>query len=314
MAEVKNPRLISRQALLLTLWITLLILAVKVGAGWATRSLAILAESLHTAIDGFSTVLSLIAISAPNRMTGREVWGHGHLETILSLLLAAVLGFGCFSLLVLSVHQLGAAPNLALFPSVEMPRRIILVVAIVVASGISLALVQLRLAKMLESPMLRLNAKQVLKDAWLPILLILGLFGVWGGYAWLDPLMTIALVIMAMLSYWRVLSWQLPLMVRQVAIAPEAILQLVKQVQGVTHCYQVRSRGIVGRQVFVEMQLVLHPEFTGMSQRIMQQIEGAIRSQYGPVQVMIQIDEEHPENQHQGDEVRSHPGQEADWN
>ncbi len=313
MAEVKNPRLMSRQVLLITLWITLLMLAVKVGAGWATRSLSILAESLHTAIDGFSTVLSLIAISAPNRTTGREVWGHGRLETTLSLLLAAMLGFGCFSLLVLSIHQLGTAHNLALFPLVQMPRRIIVVVAIVILAGLGLALVQLRLAKILESPMLRLNAKQVLKDAWLPVLLILGLVGVWAGYSWLDPLMTIALLITAMLSYWRVLNWQLPLMVRQVAIAPEAIGQIVRQVQGVTHCYQVRSRGIVGRQVFVEMRLVLHPEFLGMSQRIMQQIEGAIRSQYGPVQVMMQVDEDDEEQQVTG--TRStHPGHEVDWN
>lgn len=315
MAEVKNPRGVSRQVLLVTLWLTLLILAVKVGAGWSTRSLSILAESLHTVIDGFSTVLSVIAISSPYRPVGREVWGHGRLETTLALLLVGLLGFSCLSLMALSVQQLGASSALSAFPPVAVPRRVIALITVVLLGNVGLALFQRRIAKTLQSSLLRLNARQVLQDAWLTVGLILGLLGVWSGYSWLDPLMTIALVITAMISCWRVLNWQLPMMVRQIAIAPEAIVQIVRQVQGVTHCYEVRSRGIVGRQVFVAMRLVLHPEFLGMKQRIVQQIEGAIRERYGPVQVSVQIDDEPEEMQYLLEAARSdHSSRELDWN
>ncbi|NDJ19859.1 cation diffusion facilitator family transporter [Myxacorys almedinensis] len=315
MPEVKHPRRVSRQVLLVTLWLTLLMLAVKVGAGWSTRSLSLLAESLHTMIDGFSAVLSVIALSSSNRPAGREIWGHGRLEAALALLLVGFLGFACLSLLGLAINQLMAAPNLILMPLVRMRFSLIIVLAVVFLASLGLAYVQRRLAKSLDSSLLRLSANQILRDAWVTLLVLMGLVGIWRGYYWLDPLMTIALVVMAATSCWRVLSWQLPLLVRQMAIAPEAIAQLVRQVQGVTHCYQIQSRGIVGRQVFVEMRLTIHPEFLAMSPWISEQIEGLIRECYGPVQVLIHVDDTNADPQHPLDAVRFNPSsRSADWN
>lgn len=315
MAEVRNPRGVSRQVLFVTLWLTLLVLAVKVWAGWATRSLSLLAEALHTVIDSFSTVLSLVAVSAPHRISGREVWGHGRLEATLALMLSAVLGFACFSLLGLSLQQLGTTQDLTPLLPVRMPLPLIGLLTIVFLASLGLATFQKRLAKTLESTALRVNANQVLQDAWLSLIVLIGLVGIWKGYRWLDPLVAIGMVLTAVISSWRVLNWQLPLMVRQTAIAPEAISQLVKQVQGIVCCYQIRSRGIVGRQVLIEMRLVLHPEFMGASQWIMEQIEATIREHYGPVQVRMEIDDE-PDELHPSDErARSrNPSRELDWN
>lgn len=313
MSEVKNPKGVSRRILLITLWLTLLMLAVKVGAGWATRSLALLAESLHTVIDGFSTVLSLIALSAPNRPSGREIWGHGRLESAIALLLVALLGFACLSLLGLAIQQLAMTPMLSVLPPVRMPLALIGVLTIVLIASVGLAYFEQRIGRAINSSALSLNARQILQDAWLTFALLIALLGIWRGYPWLDPIMTIVMVIAASFSCWRVLNWQLPLMVRQMAIAPEALGQLVRQVQGVTHCYNVRSRGIVGRQVFVEMHLVLHPECLGMSPWILEQVEANIRDRYGPVQVMIHLEEMRDDPQHPLDSVRSnHPSPDLD--
>lgn len=305
MSDAKSPKAVSRQILLFTLWLTLLMLAVKVGAGWATRSLSLLAESLHTVIDGFSAVLSLIAVSAPNRQSGREVWGHGPFETTLALSLVALLGFACFSLLGLALQQLGSTPMLTAIPAVSMRLSLLGLLTVSFLASVGLAYFERRIGKAINSSVLKLNARQILQDAWLSAALLVALVAVWRGYAWLDPIMAIVMVVTAAMSCWRVLNWQLPLMVRQMAIAPEAIGQIVRQVQGVTHCYDVRSRGIVGRQVFVEMRLGLHPEFVGMSPWIMEQIEAAIRDHYGPVQVMIYLDEKNDDPQHPLDFVRS---------
>lgn len=305
MAEVRNQKRVSRQILFMTLWLTLLMLVVKVGAAWATRSLSIVAESLHTVIDGFSTVLSLIALSSPNRQSGREVWGHGRLEAMLALLLVALLGFAGLSLFGVAIEPLATDPTLRTMPQIQMRLSVIGLLAIVFLASMGLALFERKVSRTLDSSVLKLNARHILQDAWLTVFLLLGLFGIWRGYAWLDPFLTIALVITAGLSCWRVFNWQLPMMVRQVAIAPEAIGQMVRQVQGVTQCYEVRSRGIVGRQVFVEMRVTVHPEFLGASDWIVEQIEGAIRDRYGPVQVMIFVEEAQDELQHPFEQVRS---------
>jgi divalent metal cation (Fe/Co/Zn/Cd) transporter len=194
---------------------------------------------------------------------------------------------------------------LTAIPAVSMRLSLLGLLTVSFLASVGLAYFERRIGKAINSSVLKLNARQILQDAWLSAALLVALVAVWRGYAWLDPIMAIVMVVTAAMSCWRVLNWQLPLMVRQMAIAPEAIGQIVRQVQGVTHCYDVRSRGIVGRQVFVEMRLGLHPEFVGMSPWIMEQIEAAIRDHYGPVQVMIYLDEKNDDPQHPLDFVRS---------
>ncbi len=315
LGQGQDRRTVSRQVLLVMLWLTLLVLAVKVWAGWATSSLSLLAESLHTLIDGFSTVLSLIAVASPYRSSGREIWGHGKVETGLTLMLVAALGFACFGLLGGAVWQLAIVPTLPTALPVQVTLPLLYLLAVVFLANVGLALFERQLASRLESSALRWNANHILKDGWLTLILLVSLVGVWLGYRWLDPLMAIVMVITAGLSCWRVLNWQLPMLVQQTAIAPEALAQMVKQIQGITHCYHIQSRGIVGRQVLVEMQVILHPEFAGAAQWIMEQVEAAIRDRYGPVQVLIQIDRRREDLQHPMDTLSvDHSSQELDWN
>ena len=293
MTEAYSRRRASHQVLLATLWLTLLVLAVKVWAGWAAKSLCLLAESMHTLIDGFSTLLSLLAIAAPGRLSGREVIGHGRVESTGMLLLVAFLGFAGFSLFGVASQQLEAITRNVAEPfDVTMSLPLIQLLGVVMAVHLCLAFFERYEARVLESGVLRLNAAHMLQDSWLSLVVLVGLVGIWRGYLWLDPLLAILLVLAAVRSCWRVLNWQLPLLLRQIAIAPEVLAQIARQVEGVTHCYRVQSRGIVGRYVFVEMHLILHPEFTGAARVIAERVEGAIRECYGPVQAIIHIDSE----------------------
>ncbi|MBE9178888.1 cation diffusion facilitator family transporter [Oculatella sp. LEGE 06141] len=293
MTEARNRRRASFQLLLVTLWITLLVLAVKIWAGWATRSLSLLADALHTLIDSFSIGLSLLAVTSAPRPIGREVWSYGKRETAGVLLLVAFLGFSGFNLLNLSVEQLQAATQNQPLPfptQIDLP--LVQLLGVAVAINTCLVLFERYESRVLESSALRLNADHMLRDTWLTIVVLVGLVGVSQGFVWLDPMMAIALVGLTVISLWRVLNWQLPLLVQQVAIAPESLAQIAYQVEGVTQCHHVRSRGLVGRQVLVEMHLILHPEFMSAANLIAERVEGAIRERYGPVQVKIHADTE----------------------
>jgi Co/Zn/Cd efflux system component len=60
MTEGQNQTQGGRLILLTTLWLTLFVLSVEVSAAWATRSLSLMAELLHTLLTSFSTFLSLL--------------------------------------------------------------------------------------------------------------------------------------------------------------------------------------------------------------------------------------------------------------
>ncbi len=292
MTEAKNRFRASRRVLYVTLWLTLFILSVKVSAAWVTQSLSLLAESLHTLITSFSTLLSLLAVAAPNRLAGREIYGHSKLESSATLILVAFLGFACTNLLGMSAQQLIAVTNAADLPfptQVSLP--LIQILSALAGVTILLAFLNIHQAKVLNSPTLRFNANQLLKDVLLTLVVVLCLVGVLWGVFWLDLLLAVLLVIQTVRSCWYVVNWQLPLMVQQSAIAPEVLAQIARQVGGVTHCYHIESRGIVGRLVFVQMHLILHPDFVEVAPQIAERIELAIRERYGPIQAIFYVDD-----------------------
>ncbi len=296
MAEAQGRRRASRQVLLASLWLTLLVLVVKVWIGLVTQSLSLLAEALQTLINSFSILLSAIAVGS-RYPASREVLGHGKLEAAMALLLAALMGFACLSLLVLSGQQLEAmAQANANVLSLSLNPSLLQLLSMVLATNFCLACFQRYEAGILENSMLRFSANHLFQDTWLMIPVLLGLIGVERGYVWLDPVLAVVMVIAAICSCWRVFNWQLPSLMRQIAIAPEALAQTIHQVEGITHCYGIQSRGIVGRQVFVEMRLILHPECMSVARSIAERVERAIRDRYGPAKVVIYIDSDRPKS------------------
>lgn len=290
MSESQGRRRASRQVLLASLWLTLLVLGIKVWIGWATRSLSLVAESVHTLIDSFSILLSIISLSFP-LTSGREGWGHGKVEATMVLLLVSFLGFACLSLTAVSLQQIealrtGSTDLLA----IQVTPHLLQLLGVVMAVSFCVASFQLYEARVLESSILRFSARHLFQDSWLMILVLMGLVGVWRGYLWIDPALALLMLLTALISFWRVLNWQLPSLMQQIAIAPEALAQTIHQIEGITHCYNIRSRGIVGRQIFVEMRLILHPECMGIARSIAERVERAIRDRYGPARVVIYID------------------------
>jgi divalent metal cation (Fe/Co/Zn/Cd) transporter len=145
-------------------------------------------------------------------------------------------------------------------------------------------------ARLLDSWSLAFSFNQSLLDAGLMVLIVAGLVGVSLGIGWLDPLVAALVVLLTLVSGWQVINRQLPSMMQQVAIAPESLIATIRQVEGILHCYDLRSRGMVGRLVYVEMRLILHPECLGVAQSIAERVERVIRHHYGPVKVVVHID------------------------
>lgn len=283
--------------LLLTwLWITLLLLGIEVIAGWITQSLLLLAEALHTFIDAFSTVLSLVAVASAQRPLGREVWGHGRSEVAGTLAVVSLFGFTGLSLIFAALQQTFDAitGQPSPFPATIDPLVLYLIVA-AIAVFLAIAVYAYYRGGELGSLALNLHTDHVLGNAWLSGVTIAGLIAIWQQQAWVDPCLAFLLTLFAVNSLWRVLQDQLPTMVRPMAIAPEAIAHIVGQIEGVTRCVRIRSRGLVGRQVWVELHIALHPEFLGVAHIVGERVEAALRLQYGPLRTQIWIQEAQPD-------------------
>lgn len=294
MSEVRGRHRARYWVLFAALWLTLVALAVKVAIGWATRSLSLVAEALQTLITSFSLILSLIVVASPFT-SERDVWGHGKLESILALLLVAFMGFTCFGLLAIAAQQLEVLSQMSPGePLTQITPRLIQLLGVVTAITLCLGYYMRYQARLLESNVLRLSASHCLQDAWLMVGVLAGLVAVVQGYVWIDPLIAILMVFLGIGSVWQVLNRQLPSLLRQVAIAPESLARTIRQVEGILHCYGIQSRGMVGRVVYVELHLIVHPEFGNFGTAIADRVERLIRQQYGPAHVVVHIDRDRP--------------------
>lgn len=295
MIESHPHRRQSYRLLLSTLWLTLLVLGVEAIAGWTSQSLLLFAEALHTLVDAFATGLGLVAVAAPQRPLGREVLGHGRIEVVTTLAVVAVLGFTGISLLWAAVEQgVGAIAQGGYSSSVVIERPLVFLTAGLIALSLGLALYLHFRSATLGSLALSLNARHILSDAWLSGVTLGGLVAIWQGQTWLDPLLAGILTVLAARSLWRALNSHVPMLLRPMAIAPEAIAHIATQVEGVTRCVRIRSRGLVGRQVWIELHIAIHPEFLGVAHLVGERVDAALRQQYGPVRTQIWVEESHP--------------------
>lgn len=296
MDAADRQRRICHRLLLTWLWLTLLILGIEAIAGWRTQSLLILAEALHTFIDAFSTVLSLIAVASPHRPLGREVWGHGRAEVAGTLGVTAFLGFAGLSLMIAAAQQTVQAvtgqPD-AFWVSIDRPMVYLLV--LVVSLSLGTALWAYYRSRHLGSLALIFHTQHVIGDAWLSGVTLAGIIAIWQQQYWVDASLAALLTLFAARSLWQVLHNQLPTLLRPMALAPEAIAHIAHQIEGVTRCVRIRSRGLVGRQVWIELHLAIHPEFLGMAHIVGERVDAALRLQYGPVRTQIWVEEAQPD-------------------
>ena len=295
-AAADRQRRICYRLLLTWLWLTLLVLGIEAIAGWITQSLLLLAEAIHTFIDAFSTVLSLIAVASPHRPLGREVWGHGRAEVAGTLGIVTFLGFTGLSLIFAALQQTANAfaGQSVPFP-VSIDRSMVYLTVVVIALSLIFAVYVYYRSRYLGSLALTFHTQHVLGDAWLSGTAIAGMIAIWQQQYWVDPCLAFLLTLFAVRSLWRVLHEQLPTLLRPMAIAPEAIAHVANQVEGVTRCVRIRSRGLVGRQVWIELHLAIHPEFLGVAHIVGERVDAALRLQYGPLRTQIWVEEAQPD-------------------
>jgi divalent metal cation (Fe/Co/Zn/Cd) transporter len=113
---------------------------------------------------------------------------------------------------------------------------------------------------------------------------------VWYGLTWLDVGLAFPVALLVFKSGWTVLRENLPWLVDEMAIAPEAIHTQVMQVPGVVNCHSIASRGLLGRQVFIDMHLVVQPTDIRAAHQVTEAVEDRLEQVYGPTRVTIHIE------------------------
>ncbi|MBD2345301.1 cation diffusion facilitator family transporter [Anabaena subtropica] len=283
---VYDNRAVVRKVLLITLLLNLFVMGLKAFVGYLTGSLSLLADALHSVTDSANNILGLFASNFSSPYPDREhPYGHQKFEAVGALGIAAFLGIACFEILQGAIERIlkGGAPV-----RVSPPELWLLL--LVLGVNIFVAFYERNEGKRVGSQILIADATHTMSDVWVTISVIGGLIGVWLGYQWLDVVLAFPVALLVFWSGWSVLKENLPWLVDQMAIAPEAIQAIVSTVPGVINCHDISSRGVIGRQVFIEMHLIVDAPDVETAHRITEEVESLLEESFRPVRIVIHVE------------------------
>lgn len=276
-----------RRVLVITLILNVVVLLLKAFVGYLTGSLSLLADALHSVTDSANNVLGLVTSQLSSPHPDREhPYGHQKFEAIGALGIAAFLGIACFEILQGAIARLFHASEPVRISSSEL-----WLLLIVLGVNIFVAFYERWVGQRIGSPILLADARHTMSDIWVTMTVMGGLIGVWlFDVQWLDVLLAFPVALLVFSSGWAVLRENLPWLVDEMAIAPEAIHQDVMDVPGVLNCHSIASRGVLGRQVFIEMHLIVDAQDVDTAHQITEAVEERLEVEYGPARILIHVE------------------------
>jgi cation diffusion facilitator family transporter len=282
-----------RRVLWLTLFLNLFVMALKAVIGFSTGSLSLQADALHSVTDSANNVLGLIANRFSSPQPDREhPYGHQKFEAVGALGIAAFLGIACFEILKGAIERIVGGSTLVRVSPSEL-----WLLLIVLGVNIFVAFYERHVGRRVNSPILIADARHTMSDIWVTIIVIAGLIGMWQAKVfdlpqlqWLDVILAFPVALLVFTSGWEVVKENLPWLVDEMAIAPETIHDLVMKVPGVINCHDIASRGLLGRQVFIEMHLIVNTSDVNIAHQITEEIERRLAQRFGNVRISIHVE------------------------
>ncbi|MBD2606708.1 cation transporter [Scytonema hofmannii FACHB-248] len=281
-----DNRATVRRVLIITLLLNLFVMILKAVVGTLTGSLSLQADALHSVTDSANNILGLIAIRFSSPKPDREhPYGHLKFEALGALGISAFLGIACFEILQGAIEGIIKGRSL-----VKISQSELWLLLLVLGVNIFVAFYERHVGKRVGSPILIADAQHTMSDVWVTISVIGGLIGVWLGYQWLDLVLAFPVALLVFWSGWSVLKDNLPWLVDEMAIAPEAIYDIALSVPGVLNCHDIASRGVLGRQVFIEMHLIVDSPDVETAHHITEEVEKRLEERFSPVRILIHVE------------------------
>lgn len=276
-----------KKVLIITLLLNLFVMGLKAFVGYSTGSLSLLADALHSVTDSANNVLGLVASKFSSPRPDREhPYGHHKFEAVGALGIAAFLGIACFEILQGAIQRIikGGSP-------VKISGSELWLLLIVLGVNIFVAFYERNVGRRVGSSILIADATHTMSDVWVTISVLGGLIGIWWlNFQWLDVVLAFPVALLVFWSGWSVLKENLPWLVDQIAIAPEAIHAIAISVPGVINCHDIASRGVLGRQVFIEMHLIVDAPDVETAHNITEEVESQLQQRFSPVRILIHVE------------------------
>lgn len=274
----------SRRVLRLVLLLTLgYLIAELLGAYWA-NSLALLSDAGHMFSDAAALVLAWVALTIAARpATARKTYGFHRVEILAALINGlALMGLALF-VVVEAVHR---------FQEREVVRGEVLLLVSLGGLGVNLAAAWLLAGARRESLNLHGAFLHVIGDLLGSIgAVIAGVFILWRGWYWVDPLVSLLISGLIIVNAWRLVAEAVHILLEGTPahIEPRRVEEALRQVPGVRDVHDLHIWTITSGRHAVTAHIVV--EDPRESRRILRECQSLLAERFDLTHSTIQIED-----------------------
>ena len=242
-----------RRTLGIVLGLNLVVVAIKVGVGWRTGTLAVLGAALESALDTLNNVIGMSLVTLAARAPDDDhPYGHDKFETIGALAIVGFLSISCFELLKEGVQKLRRHEE----PRPPEMIEIALLAATVIVN-VFVVWYERRRGRELRSAFLMADAAHTSSDTYVTLLALASMILAGFGLGQYDAPLAIIVAMIIAFSGYRILKGTIPILVDERAVDAEEIRKIVRGIPAIGEVRMVRSRFAASGLLFAELTIVV---------------------------------------------------------
>jgi cation diffusion facilitator family transporter len=261
----------------------ILFLVVKSIVGLQTGSSAVLSDALHSLTDLSNNIVGLMFLRVAHAPPDREhPYGHHKFES-LAVFAIGVLITSMAVQVVLRAFTRGDAE----VKHNDLGLALMLLVFIV---NIGFTAWEHRQARLLDSELLRADAKHTLADVALTIAVIAGWQLAAAGHVWIDTLFALGVAGFVGWLAWSLFRRSVPVLVDRIVADPDELSAIVRPVAGVAGIRRIRSHQ-AGSEMVIDIVLSVEGAMsTADSHAVADEVEAAVQRRFIGAQVNVHIE------------------------
>lgn len=257
--DLNKARKDATRVTLVGMWLDILLGIAKIVGGIMTQSYALITDGIHSFTDVITDIFVLIVARVSHAEPDAEhPYGHGRFETL------GTIGMGVVFFTTAGIILFDSIQRLRVTQDLPLPALWGLGIALIsVAAKEWIYHYTMRVAKRLNSSLLRANAWHSRSDAISSLAVFIGIAGAQQGYVWMDTVAAIFVALIIAKIGWNLCVDSLKELV-DTAIPDNRrrqIEQCLLEIDGIKGITSLRSR-LSGGKIMLEAQLLVNPRIS----------------------------------------------------
>ncbi|MDP3260997.1 MAG: cation diffusion facilitator family transporter [Thermodesulfovibrionales bacterium] len=227
-----------RRVLIYTLVLNAGVSLAKIIYGYMSNSIAMTSDGFHSLFDGVSNIVGLVGIwIAYHPPDENHPYGHKKYETLFTIIIGVMIFVACFQILKQAYH------SIVEYHKTEVTGVSFVVMFVTMAVNIFVTIYERKKGIELKSEFLIADAMHTKSDILASIGVIVSLIITKSGYRIADTIAGLVIAFLIARIGYEIIKRASDVLVDTICIDTSAIESVIKSVEGVKGCHDIRTRG-----------------------------------------------------------------------